>query len=218
MQGGTNPPCTASPSQSSTGHRPLSAGAVRRTRGTSSAHHLRRTAVDATPSAGAPLAAHQDHYRQTAAATGLSTMGGMTSTRGTTDGDRLDVRSMGLITVLCAAQVLEVLGVTVVIVALPVIGADLDMPDSELQLVVSLYTVLYGSLLLFAGRVSDLVDRRTVFGIGLALGLVGAAACATAPTAEVLLLGRAVQGVGGAVVTPAALSLLTNQLPDRPRA
>jgi len=83
---------------------------------------------------------------------------------------RLRLKAKGLIAVLCAAQVLEVLGVTVVIVALPAIGADLGMPDSQLQLIVSLYAVLYGSLLLFAGRVSDLIDRRTGSGSGLRWG------------------------------------------------
>jgi len=114
---------------------------------------------------------------------------------------------------LCVAQVLEVLGVTVVIVALPAIGADLDLRDSQLQLVVSLYAVLYGGLLLTAGRVADLFDRRTVFAAGLAVTLAGALCCALAGTVAALLAGRAVQGLGGAIVTPAALSLLTASFP-----
>ncbi|HEX8510544.1 MAG TPA: MFS transporter [Propionibacteriaceae bacterium] len=120
--------------------------------------------------------------------------------------------------VLCTAQALEVLGVTVVIVALPEIGADLGLPDSRLQLVVSLYAVMYGSLLLTAGRVADVVDRRLVFAVGIALTLAGAVCCALAGSVAVLLVGRAVQGLGGAVVTPAALSLLTSSFPaGRPR-
>lgn len=118
-----------------------------------------------------------------------------------------------LVAVLCTAQALEVLGVTVVIVALPEIGADLGLPDSRLQLVISLYAVLYGSLLLTAGRVADLVDRRLVFAVGIALTLIGTLCCALAGSVTVLLLGRAVQGLGGAVVTPAALSLLTSSFP-----
>jgi len=76
--------------------------------------------------------------------------------------------------------VLEVLGVTVVIVALPAIGADLELADGQLQLVVSLYAVLDGGALLTAGRVADLVQRRAVLAVGLVLTLVGAAVCATA--------------------------------------
>jgi len=114
---------------------------------------------------------------------------------------------------LCVAQVLEVMGVTVVIVALPAIGRDLGLSEAHLQLVVSLYAVVYGGLLLTAGRIADLLDRRRVFALGLALTLVGALACALAPTGTALLLGRAVQGLGGAVVTPAALALLTSSFP-----
>jgi predicted MFS family arabinose efflux permease len=102
-------------------------------------------------------------------------------------------RSALLVAVLCTAQALEVLGVTVVIVALPEIGADLALPDSQLQLVVSLYAVLYGSLLLTAGRVADIVDRRLVFAVGIGLTLAGAVCCAVAGSATVLLVGRAVQ-------------------------
>jgi len=65
-------------------------------------------------------------------------------------------------------------GVTVGIVALPEIGADLGLPDSQLRLVVSLSAVLYGSLLLTAGRVADVVDKRLVFAVGMALTLTGA--------------------------------------------
>ncbi|MGM1063126.1 MFS transporter [Saccharothrix sp. Mg75] len=104
---------------------------------------------------------------------------------------------------------LEVLGVTVVIVALPVIGADLGLAGGGLQLVVSLYAVLYGGLLLAAGRLSDVVGRRVVLHVGLVVTGIGTMLCATAAGSVVLLIGRAIQGVGGALVTPAALALLT---------
>ena len=97
-------------------------------------------------------------------------------------GDRVGPRGALLMAVLCTAQALEVLGVTAVIVALPSIGADLRLPDGQLQLVVSLYAVLYGSLLLTAGRVADVIDRRTVFAAGMAVTLAGAVWCALAPT------------------------------------
>ncbi|WNV73851.1 MFS transporter [Geodermatophilus sp. DSM 44513] len=132
--------------------------------------------------------------------------------------DTVSWRAFGSMATLCTAQALEVLGVTVVIVALPVVGADLGLRDARLQLVVSLYAVLYGGLLLTAGRVADLVERRTVLAAGLGVTLVGAVLCATATSGTVLLAGRAVQGLGGAIVTPAALSLLTSAFPtDRLR-
>lgn len=81
-----------------------------------------------------------------------------------TDGP-LALPGWALMSTLCVAKVLEVLVVTVVIVALPVIGADLGLADARLQLVVSLYAVLYGGLLLTAGRVADLVDRRLVLAV-----------------------------------------------------
>lgn len=141
-------------------------------------------------------------------------MGQVEAGAGTSEGsEALPPWAWGLMATLCVAQVLEVLGVTVVIVALPVIGADLGLPDAQLQLVVSLYAVLYGGLLLTAGRVADLLDRRTVFAAGLVVTLAGAVLCASAGTGTMLLLGRAVQGLGGAIVTPAALSLLTSSFP-----
>lgn len=106
----------------------------------------------------------------------------------------LSIRERALMATLCVAQVLEVLGVTVVIVALPAIAADLGLRESQVQLVVSLYAVLYGSLLLFAGRISDLIDRRTFFAIGLALGLAGALLCALATSPETLFIGRPSKG------------------------
>ena len=133
--------------------------------------------------------------------------------RGSAAQERFGRRAWALLATLCAAQVLEVLGVTVVIVALPAIGRDLGLGDARLQLVVSLYAVLYGGLLLTAGRVAALVDTRLVFGVGLVVTLVGAVCCALAPSGTVLLAGRAVQGLGGAVVTPAALAILTVSFP-----
>ncbi len=141
---------------------------------------------------------------------------GSTTGRRTAGDGRPPARAGLLTATLCGAQVLEVLGVTVVIVALPVIGADLALDGGALQLVVSLYAVLYGGLLLAAGRLADVVGRRRVLGAGLVVTAVGTLACATAPTGPLLLVGRAAQGLGGALVTPAALGLLTTSFPAGP--
>lgn len=137
---------------------------------------------------------------------------------GAAESRRLTGREQVLVGTLCGAQVLEVLGVTVVIVALPVIGSDLGLERGRLQLVVSLYAVLYGALLLTAGRVADVVGRRAVLAVGLAVTAAGSVTCAVAGAGTVLLVGRAVQGLGGALVTPAALALLTTTFSaGRPR-
>lgn len=146
------------------------------------------------------------------------TTGASALTSGAAESRRLTGREQVLVATLCGAQVLEVLGVTVVIVALPVIGVDLGLERGRLQLVVSLYAVLYGALLLTAGRLADVVGRRAVLAAGLAVTAAGAVTCAVAGTGTVLLAGRAVQGLGGALVTPAALALLTTAFPaGRPR-
>lgn len=117
---------------------------------------------------------------------------------GAVESRRLTNRERLLAATLCGAQMLEVLGVTVVIVALPVVGSDLGLERGRLELVVSLYAVLYGALLLTSGRVADVVGRRAVLTVGLAVTAAGAGA----GTGTVLLVGRAVQGLGGALVTP----------------
>lgn len=121
-----------------------------------------------------------------------------------------------LLALLCAAQVLNVLGVTVFIVALPAIADDLSLPAGGLQLVVSVYALFFGGLLLAAGRVADVFDRRRVFLVGLAAFIAGSVLCGLAPSAMVLLAGRAVQGLGAALVVPAALSVLTTTFSAQP--
>lgn len=122
-------------------------------------------------------------------------------------------REVALLVTVCGAQFLEVLGVTVIIVALPLIAADLDLAGGQLQLAISLYAVLYGALLLTAGRVADVIGRRRLLLAGLVVSFTGALVCAVAATGVVLLVGRAVQGLGGAMVTPAALALVTTAFP-----
>jgi len=102
-----------------------------------------------------------------------------------------------------------VLDVTIVNVALPHIQASLGFSADGLQWVVSAYTLMFGGFLLLGGRVADLLGRRAVFIAGLAL-FSGASLLAGLSTSSTMLIGaRAVQGLGGAVLSPAALSLLT---------
>ena len=117
---------------------------------------------------------------------------------------------------LCVAQFVVVLDVTIVAIALPAIGDDLDMSPTGLQWVISVYTLTFGGLLMLAGRVADLWGRRRTFRAGLALFAAASLACALAPTAAALIAARAVQGAGAALVAPAALALLVATEPDGP--
>ena len=111
--------------------------------------------------------------------------------------------------VLALAQFMVVLDVTIVNVALPAIQADLGFSADGLQWVVNAYTLAFGGLLLLGGRMSDVLGRRRVFLIGLALFAIASLAGGLATSAGMLVAVRAVQGIGAALLSPAALALLT---------
>lgn len=100
------------------------------------------------------------------------------------------------------------LDATVVNVALPAIGRDLGAEVGALQLVVSAYSVTLAALILLAGALGDRVGRRRVFVVGVVWFAVASAVCAAAPTAGVLIAARALQGVGGALLTPGSLAII----------
>lgn len=100
------------------------------------------------------------------------------------------------------------LDATVVNVALPAIGRDLSADVGPLQLVVSAYSVTLAALILLAGALGDRAGRRRVFVVGVVWFAVASAACATAPTAGVLIAARALQGIGGALLTPGSLAII----------
>ncbi len=109
---------------------------------------------------------------------------------------------------LCVAQFVVVLDVTIVAIALPAIGRDLGFDAAGLQWVITAYTLTFGGGLLLAGRVADRYGRRRVFRLGLLVFAAASLACALAPTAAALIAARAVQGMGSALVAPSALALL----------
>src|SRR6187431_579891 len=111
--------------------------------------------------------------------------------------------------VVCFAQFMVVLDATVVNVALPSIQTDLDLSTEQLQWIVNAYTLLFGGFLLLGGRAADLIGRRRLFLIGIALFSAASAANALANSGEVLIIARGVQGLGAALVSPAALSIVT---------
>ena len=115
--------------------------------------------------------------------------------------------------VLAVAQFMVVLDVTIVNVALPAIQTDLGFSADGLQWVVNAYTLAFGGLLLLGGRASDLLGRRRMFLVGLALFAAASLAGGLATSPEMLVAVRAVQGIGAALLSPAALALLTVTFP-----
>ncbi|MFB7412508.1 MFS transporter [Streptomyces sp. NPDC056202] len=131
-----------------------------------------------------------------------------------------DPRRWKALALVCAAQFMLVLDVTVVNVALPALATDLDLGRTALTWVVTAYTLCFGGLMLLGGRLSDALGARRVLLVGLALFTAASLACGLAPNAAVLLGGRIAQGVGAALLSPAALALVTNVFhgPERAKA
>jgi EmrB/QacA subfamily drug resistance transporter len=121
----------------------------------------------------------------------------------------LDNRSRWLaLLVLCLGDLMIVLDVTIVGVALPSIREDLGFSETSLAWVVNAYLLTFGGFLLLGGRLGDLFGHRRLFLIGLVLFTAASAVCGFAGSQEMLVAARAVQGLGGAVVSAVALSLM----------
>jgi EmrB/QacA subfamily drug resistance transporter len=115
-------------------------------------------------------------------------------------------KALGLI---CTAVFMTVLDIAIVNVALPSIGADLHFSADSLQWVITAYAITFGGFLLLGGRAADLLGRRIVFMVGLAIFAGASLACGLATSEAFLIVARGVQGFGAAVVTPAALSIVS---------
>jgi EmrB/QacA subfamily drug resistance transporter len=126
-----------------------------------------------------------------------------------------------LLVLLCLAQFMVVLDVSVVNVALPAIRDGLGFSTTDLQWVINAYTLTFAGFLMLGGRAADLLGRRRVFLAGIALFTLASLACAVADSKALLLTARAIQGVGGAILSPASLSIITTSFaagPERNRA
>src|SRR5215813_9429807 len=117
-------------------------------------------------------------------------------------------------TILAVSYFMTIVDLTIVNVALPTIGRDLHFSESGLQWVVTAYGLTFGGLLLLGGRAADLLGRRRVFTLGLAVFTAASLACGLATTDAFLIAMRGVQGVGAAIVLPAALSIVMNMFPE----
>jgi EmrB/QacA subfamily drug resistance transporter len=109
---------------------------------------------------------------------------------------------------------------TVVNVALPTIGRDLEASTASLQWILNGYTLALASLILLGGSLGDRLGRRRIFVLGVIVFTCSSAVCAVSPTVEVLIFARIVQGVGGALLTPGSLAIIeaSFRASDRPRA
>ncbi|PZF83916.1 MFS transporter [Jiangella anatolica] len=127
-----------------------------------------------------------------------------------------DPRRWKALALLCGAFFMVILDSAIVVVALPSIEIDLGFAPSDLQWVLSAYALTFGGLLLLGGRSADLLGRRRMFMVGLALFTAASLLCALAWSPAALIAARAFQGVGAAVLTPTALSIVTTTFEEGP--
>src|SRR5881394_2077642 len=106
---------------------------------------------------------------------------------------------------------------TVVNVALPTMEKDLHVTLASLEWVVIAYALVFAALLITGGKLADLIGRRKIFVVGLAVFTLSSLACGLAPSANFLIGARAVQGVGAALMNPASLSIITSTFPPKER-
>ncbi len=141
--------------------------------------------------------------------------------KGTPAPGRDDRKRWRALLLVCAAQLMIVLDGTIVNVALPVIQSSLEFSEVSLSWVVNAYLLTFGGFLLLGGRAGDLFGRRRVFMVGLALFTLASLFCGLAGSQALLIAARAAQGLGGAIIAPAALSIIITTFTepaDRARA
>jgi EmrB/QacA subfamily drug resistance transporter len=125
-----------------------------------------------------------------------------------------DPRRWWALALLCGAFFMVILDANIVIVGLPSINAELGFSEQALQWVISAYALTFAGLLLLGGRAADLLGRRRVFMVGLLFFSLASLLCGLAWSPAALIGARAVQGVGAAIMTPTALSIVSTTFPD----
>src|SRR4051812_40078411 len=124
-----------------------------------------------------------------------------------------DSRWLALV-VLCAGMLMVILDQTIVNVALPAIQSDLGFSASGLAWVINAYLIAFGGLLLLAGRLGDLIGRRSIFLVGLAVFTAASLLCGLSGSPEMLIAARFVQGVGGALSSAVILGMIVTMFPQ----
>jgi EmrB/QacA subfamily drug resistance transporter len=125
-----------------------------------------------------------------------------------------DPRRWWALALLCGAFFMVILDATIVLVALPSIQADIGFSEQGLQWVLSAYALTFGGLLLLGGRAADLLGRRRLFMTGVLFFTAASLLCGLAWSPAALLAARVVQGIGAAIMTPTALSIIATTFPD----
>ncbi|HET7857258.1 MAG TPA: MFS transporter [Gaiellaceae bacterium] len=120
-----------------------------------------------------------------------------------------DPRRWRALALVCVAFFMVILDVAIVNVALPSIQRELELSRDTLQWIVTAYSLAFGGFLLLGGRAADLLGRRRVFMFGMALFTIGSLSCGLSDSGAALIVFRAMQGLGGAIVSPATLSIIS---------
>src|SRR6478752_351154 len=147
---------------------------------------------------------------------GPSVTAAPTATRASTSRHLPVAHPTAVLTLVLATYLMIIVDTSVVITGLPAVQADLGLTATGLSWVQTAYTLAFGGLLLLGARAGDLYGRRRVLLIGLVIFAVASLAVGAAPTAEILIAARAVQGIGAAILAPSTLALLTSSFPEGP--
>jgi EmrB/QacA subfamily drug resistance transporter len=127
-----------------------------------------------------------------------------------------DPRRWIALALVCSAFFMTILDVAIVNVALPSIGRDLHFSRENLQWVVTAYALTFGGFLLLGGRAADLLGRRKVFMVGVALFTLASLTCGLSSSETMLIAARAVQGLGAAIISPAVLAIISTTFEEGP--
>jgi EmrB/QacA subfamily drug resistance transporter len=131
-----------------------------------------------------------------------------------TRSDRSPAHRRHVLALLGAAFFMTILDGTSLLTALPAIQGDLHLHGPAIQWTVTVYALAFSGLLLLCGRAADLLGRRRVFLAGMVLRVLASLGCGLAPSIQILVAARALQGVSAAIIAPAALSLVMNAFPE----
>src|SRR3989441_12140607 len=127
-----------------------------------------------------------------------------------------DPRRWQALALVCVAMFMTVLDVSIVNVALPSIKTALNVAEKDLQWIITAYTIAFGGFLLLGGRAGDLLGRRRMFMIGIALFSAASLVCGLSGSIGVLIAARAIQGLGAAIISPATLSIIMTTFDEGP--